>query len=128
MEKLIITRHEALVSYLIEERITGEDTPVISHASPDQIRGKHIIGVLPPALAVYAAKITEVPLHLTPEDRGQDLTLKRVREITGPPWTYKVVMVQEGSDYCHICGGNQSEVYDKQGFPWPCPECKGDAK
>lgn len=49
-----------------------------------------IIGVLPLALACLAESVTEIPLDLTPEDRGKELDINRLREIGGEPTTYKV--------------------------------------
>ena len=90
---IIVTRHPALVDYLIAEGIADPDTPVISHASPDDIRGKHVIGVLPLHLAAEAASVTEVPLSLPPELRGVELDEEQVREFAGAPRTYRVEVV-----------------------------------
>jgi hypothetical protein len=93
METVVITRHPALVELLIERGIIAEGTPVISHATLRDVRGKHVVGVLPLSLAVAAEKVTEVSLALTEEDRGKELGIQRLREIAGPPVTYKVEIV-----------------------------------
>ena len=90
MEKVVVTRHRALVDYLIEEGIVSEDVPVLTHATMDDVRGKHVIGVLPLRLAAAAAVVTEVPLNLPPELRGKELTVEEVRRYAGPPVTYEV--------------------------------------
>ncbi len=90
---VVVTRHAGLVDYLVEEGIVGTDVPVISHASAEDVRGKHVIGVLPLSLAAEADKVTEVPLRLTPELRGVELSLDQVREIAGDPVTYKVSVI-----------------------------------
>lgn len=90
MEQIIVTRHPALVEYLIEKGLVEADTPVHSHVSEETVRGKHVFGVLPAFLAVEAGKITEIPLKLSPEDRGKELSVERMREVAGEPWTYKV--------------------------------------
>lgn len=88
---IIVTRHQALVEYLEEIGLYHPEVDVVlEHATPEQIQGKHVIGVLPLSLACEAASITEIPLSLTKEDRGQDLSVERVREIAGSPTTYIV--------------------------------------
>ena len=90
IETIVVTRHAALVELLRERGIIGEGARVIEHASPEDVRGKHVIGVLPLALAALAASVTEIPLRLTPEMRGKELDLPTLREIAGEPVTYKV--------------------------------------
>lgn len=95
--KLVITRHRALVELLRERGVLGDDEPfeVIEHATVDQIRGKHVIGVLPIDMAAQAASITLIPMALTPEDRGKDLSIERIRQIAAPTCeTYAVVRVE----------------------------------
>ena len=87
---VVITRHPALVDLLRERGLTDGTEPVIDHATPDQVRGRHVIGVLPLSLAVEAESVTEIPLSLTPEDRGKELDLERLRQIAGSPRTYAV--------------------------------------
>ena len=89
-ETVVVTRHPALVELLRERSIIGEGARVIEHASPEEIKGKHVIGVLPLALAALAESVTEIPLKLTPEMRGKELDLDTLREIAGPAITYKV--------------------------------------
>jgi putative CRISPR-associated protein (TIGR02620 family) len=91
METVIITRHPALVDYLIDAGICAEETPVIAHATSSDIAEKHVIGVLPINLAALAAKVTVVPLALPQELRGVELSLEQVRQYAGPPETYRVL-------------------------------------
>ena len=91
--KVVITRHPALVELLRELGLTDESTPVLSHASPADVEGKHVFGVLPLSLASLAEKVTEIPLALTPGDRGVELTLERMKQIAGEPTTYVVSRV-----------------------------------
>lgn len=89
---LIVTRHPALRQYLIELGVADESTPVITHVSdPAILRGKVVAGVLPLSLAYLCKEIWEVELDLTPEDRGKELTLERMREIARGIKKYKVV-------------------------------------
>jgi len=91
MKRIVVTRHPALVDYLREQNLIEDDVTVIDHVkSFTEIEGCHVFGVLPLSLAVHAAMVTDVPLALTPEDRGKELDLARVREIAGAPRTYQV--------------------------------------
>lgn len=91
MEKIIVTRHPALVEYLKEMKIITGKEPVITHATEEDVRGKDVIGVLPLALASVANRVTEVTLNLTPEMRGRELTLEEVRSVAGDVTTYTVI-------------------------------------
>ena len=88
--RVIVTRHPALIEYLIDIGIMGAEDAVVSHASIEDIAGKDVIGVLPLSLACHARSVTEVPLALTPEMRGQELTIDQVRSIAGHPTRYFV--------------------------------------
>jgi hypothetical protein len=90
MEIVVVTRHPALVEYLIEKRIIDQHATVVTHATVEQVRGKHVVGVLPLRLAAMAACITEVPLIVPPEMRGVELTVEDVRKFAGEPATYSV--------------------------------------
>lgn len=92
-EKVVATRHAALVDLLVERGLIEPNTPVISHATPEQVAGKDVIGVLPLSLAVLANTVTELPLALTPELRGKELDLDTLRGIAGEAVTYKVTKV-----------------------------------
>lgn len=90
MNKIVVTRHQALIELLKEHGLIDEATPVIEHATPDDVRGRDVIGVLPLSLAALAKSVTEIPLDIQPEDRGKELLLERLREIAGEPQTYVV--------------------------------------
>lgn len=87
---LVVTRHNALVEYLIEEGVVDPDVKVIPHATPEQIAGKHVCGVLPHSLSCLASAFTEVPLVLPPELRGKELTVDDIRNHAKEPQTYCV--------------------------------------
>jgi len=89
-DTIVITRHPALVDLLRERGLIDGSEPVIEHASADQVRGRHVIGVLPLALAAEAASVTEVTPSLTPEDRGQELGIDRLRDVACAARTYVV--------------------------------------
>ncbi len=87
---LVVTRHTGLVEYLRELDMVTEETQVVAHATPELVKGKHVCGVLPHSLSCLCETFTEVPLRLTPELRGAELSLKQVRELADAPVTYEV--------------------------------------
>ena len=92
---IIVTRHVALVDYLIEEGVVPKGCKVLSHASKKEVMGQDVIGVLPMHLAALASSITEVPLKIPSDLRGKELTVKEVRKYAGPPVTYVVTIIKE---------------------------------
>lgn len=93
MITIIVTRHPALVQYLREQGWATADTPVVTHAEPADVAGKHVIGVLPLHLAALAAQVTEVPMAIPAALRGHELTLAQVRQYAGEPVTYVTRML-----------------------------------
>ena len=91
VETVVVTRHPALVAYLVEVGLVQEGVKVVTHADSDTVRNKHVVGVLPLRLAALAAAITEVPLSLPPELRGIELTLEQIRKYAGETATYAVI-------------------------------------
>lgn len=71
-EYLIVSRHAGAVEWLRRKGVVGE---VITHATPDDVRGKLVVGNLPMHLAALASRvgIIEMP-DLPPEARGKDLS------------------------------------------------------
>jgi len=94
MSELIVTRHPALVELLRERGLLNGESRVIAHATPEEVAGQHVIGVLPLHLAALAASITEVPLSLPAEMRGRELTLEELRQYAGEPTTYVVEVLR----------------------------------
>lgn len=90
-ERIVVTRHPALVEYLKEMEIIDGNERVITHATEDDVRGKDVIGVLPLSLASVANSVTEVTLNLTPEMRGKELSLEEVRSIAGEIIKYTMI-------------------------------------
>ena len=90
---LVVTRHPGLVEYLRELGLATENTVVVSHATPENVAGKHVCGVLPHNLSCLTASFTEIPLNLPAELRGQELTVEQVRQYAGEPETYRVTKI-----------------------------------
>lgn len=98
----VITRHKALLAYLLDKDIIKEgEYKIIEYADYKDVEGQDVIGVLPLQLASYAKSVTEVPLKLTPEMRGKELTFEEVEKIVQEPVQYIVREVNstDGIDY-----------------------------
>ena len=67
-----------------------EGTPVLSHASAEDVRGKHVFGVLPMRLAAEAAVLTEVSMTVPAEWRGTELSLEQIQACNPVLATYMV--------------------------------------
>jgi len=87
---VVVTRHPALVDLLRELGMVADGVQVLTHASAEDVAGKHVAGVLPHSLSCLCETFTEVPLKLTPELRGKELDLETLRSIAGEPVTYRV--------------------------------------
>jgi len=92
---IVVTRHPALVEYLRQHGYLDGDVEVREHVTAEDVRGRDVIGVLPLHLAAEAASVTEVPLAVTPDMRGRELTLAEVERIAGHPRRYVVRVVEE---------------------------------
>ena len=70
---VIVSRHEGAVKWLAQCGITG---PVISgNATPDDVRGKVVVGNVPLHLAALAARVASIDMPaLRADQRGADLT------------------------------------------------------
>ena len=112
----VITRHKALLAYLLDKDIIKEgEYKLIEHADYKDVEGQDVIGVLPLQLASYAKSVTEVPLKLTPEMRGKELTFEEVEKIAEKPVKYLVREVNstDGIDYyLGILEGYTDEDYE----------------
>ena len=112
----VVTRHKALVDYLLDKDIIKEgDYSLIEHADYKDVEGQDVIGVLPLQLASYAKSVTEVPLKLTPEMRGKELTSEEVEQIAEKPVKYIVREIDstDGIDYYYtILEGYSDKEYE----------------
>lgn len=91
MKVIIVSRHTALVELILERNLIAEGKyEILSHVTPDQIEGAHVIGVLPLHLAAHAQQVTEIPMDLPPQLRGVELDLETMRKYAGEAVTYQV--------------------------------------
>lgn len=93
MEKIVVTRHKALYEYLIYNGYVDSETKVISHATTEDVRGKHVYGVLPMRLASEASLLTEVSMEIPFEKRGVELSVEDIETFHPTLTTYKVEKV-----------------------------------
>mgnify|MGYP001042391799 FL=1 len=91
--EVVVTRHQGLVQYLREAGIIDGSVRVVAHATPENVRGRHVLGVLPHSLSCLCESFTEVPLNLPADMRGKELTAEDVRQFAGQPVTYTVRVV-----------------------------------
>jgi putative CRISPR-associated protein (TIGR02620 family) len=87
---LVVTRHPGLAAWLMREGLIDASTPVIEHAAPADVRGLHVMGVLPHHLSALAASITEVQLDIPRDMRGIELSADQVAAFARGMHTYKV--------------------------------------
>jgi len=87
---VVVTRHKALIEYLVETGMVSPDVPVFEHAAEEVVKGKHVIGVLPIHLAALCEKYTNIGLSVPADKRGQELSLDEVREFATEPTTYRI--------------------------------------
>lgn len=98
MQQVVVTRHPGLVDYLRETGAIQDDATIVEHATPEDVRGKHVVGVLPLWLAAEAASVTEVPMAVPADARGRELTIEEVRLWAGQPVTYVVFRAAKACD------------------------------
>jgi putative CRISPR-associated protein (TIGR02620 family) len=103
-DTIIVTRHKALVQYLIETGMATAETPIITHVNAEDVDGRHVIGVLPLHLAAKAATVTEIPLDIPAELRGKELNLEQVRQFAGDPVKYSVQKEEDVKQFAHLLG------------------------
>lgn len=80
MDTIVITRHPALVRWLLDNMVIDESTEVFAHATPELVKGKDVIGVLPMRLAALTGRFREVTLEIPAEWRGKELTLEQFKQ------------------------------------------------
>lgn len=90
MEKLVVTRYKSLVEYLKKIGLIDGNTKVLTRAKIEDVRNKHVIGVLPYWLSCHTAKFTEVQLRIPQEKRGHELTVEEIEFYSLEPQTFQV--------------------------------------
>ena len=88
MEKLVVTRYVSLVQYLKEIGLIDDGTKVITRAEIKDVKGKHVLGVLPYWLSCHTGKYTEVQIRVPSERKGKELSLEEIQFYSLEPKTY----------------------------------------
>lgn len=88
-QRVIVTRHPATVEFIREVAPEFADAPVISSATPDDVRGKIVAGNLPLHLAALAAEVWAVEFEEQPP-RGQEYSLEDMKAAGAVLRRYKV--------------------------------------
>jgi hypothetical protein len=92
--ELVVTRHPNLLAVLRERGIIDDTTQVIDRAARADVKGRHVLGILPNHLASAAASLTEIPMRLTDDDRLSmqrgELSLERTRVAVSEPRRYQI--------------------------------------
>lgn len=132
-DTIVVTRHKALVEFLIETGMVTAETPVLSHVTSKDVADKHVIGVLPMHLAALAATVTEIPLYIPSELRGKELDLEQVRQFAGDPVKYSVRKEEDVKHFAYLLGnivaqgsdnwlanGTEDDILRFNGLPSRC--------
>ena len=98
MEKIVVSKHPAMVKYLLEMGLIDSTTKAVWHIEPAEIKGKHVFGVLPIYMAHHAEMVTDIPLPLPSHKRGEVLSLEEIRAYAKKPRTYIVRTIEEENE------------------------------
>lgn len=114
MKTIIVSRHEALVEYIMKESgLAGPETPVFEHVKINDVIGAHVIGNLPLHLAAEAKVVTTLDINTPPGKRGFELSYAELKEYGVKISSYEIkrtTLKQEdpyerfGHDGCSHCG------------------------
>ena len=110
IEKVVVSRHSAMLEYLIEENWVEPGTKFVSKAYPGDVDGKHVFGVLPMWLAGQAHMLTEVIVN-TPWEWGgnrKELSVDQIRTYARDPVTYRIEPVPY----------DRPEPFEGEDIPW----------
>ena len=91
---IIVTRHPALLAYLVERGLAAADVEVRQHVVESDVEGRDVIGVLPMHLAARCASVTVVDLDIPADQRGAELSLQQIREMVRSVTRYVVTVVE----------------------------------
>ena len=60
--QIYVGRHDAVYEYCLQQGYISENTPRLDRATIKDVRGKHVVGVLPIFMAAYAETYTKLEL------------------------------------------------------------------
>ena len=76
IETLIISRHAGAMGWIQKHHPEFAECELITHASPEILKGKRVIGILPIQLAVLATEFWNLSLNVPANMRGKELTIE----------------------------------------------------
>lgn len=80
MKTIIVTRHAGAADWLREHHPEFGNCEVLAHASPEDLKGNKVIGVLPIHLAALCGEYWHLTMSLPPEARGKELTAEDMEQ------------------------------------------------
>ena len=78
---LVITEHAAVVDFLVERGLVQEGTRVVSSATKEDVRDRHVIGDLPLDVAAVARSVTSIEFSGPLVAGEEGVTVKQVRDL-----------------------------------------------
>ena len=96
---VVVTRHLGAVDWLIRHEIIPNDATevsVIEHATPADVTGQVVYGVLPLHLAALAKEVHSIDIPNLPADkRGKELTADDMDTLGASIVSYKVLPMED---------------------------------
>lgn len=88
---LVVTRHQGFVEYLKKHNIISEECHVIRKATPDNVKGKNVIGLVPFLNVIHCCNsYTEIKLDLPYKVAGKELPLEDFERHFESMETYRI--------------------------------------
>jgi len=78
VETVIVTRHVGALQWLNKHHPEFGEARVITHATPELVRGKRVVGILPVQLAAECAEYWHLEMSVPREKRGAELTAEEL--------------------------------------------------
>jgi len=115
---VIVARHPALVRRIYKLGLAPEGTPVLTgKLSEADVKGKHVIGVLPLSLAACAESVTQIPIAWDSPDanptRWTQLDDAALDKMAGEPVTYRMLTVHDEARAIALKYERERERYER---------------
>ena len=92
---LIVTGKPEFAAYIIERCGLPADVEIRSTVAEDDIRGRHVYGMLPPHLGQHAARISTLAIKAPKWIRPKGMTLDEMRRYGAEICTYQIVVLSD---------------------------------
>ena len=106
IDTIFVSRHPGAIAWIQKHHPEFGEAKVIGHATPGDIKGNRIIGVLPVDLASLAGEYWHLTMRLPPEARGKELSLEEMEQYGCSIERYEIVHFPRGGKVwqCEACG------------------------